>query len=169
MFVQGSRPSHTRLILILLQFSLPSKSYHVTPAMSCPLLFCLLGLSLLSPLCLLYKFISLRTLLSFSIFPTAPVSFPTAVFHPSLCHSLLTSLLSSTHSPRNKCRDEDPYWIIVFAISLQVDSVIAFIHQGLCKPDPANPAFACPLRILDDLYVRKLRRFSGDGEMANCC
>lgn len=97
-----------------------------------------------------------------STFPTAPVSFHTAVFYPSLCRSLLTSLLSSTHSPRNKRHDEDPYWIIVFAISLWVDSVIAFIHQGLCKPDPA---FAFPQRILDDLSIRKLQRFSGDGNI----
>ncbi len=97
-----------------------------------------------------------------SIFPTAPVSFPTTVFYPSLCCSLLTSLLSSTHSPRNKHCNEDPYLIIVFAISLWVDSVIAFIHQGLCKPDPANPAFAFPQRIPDDLSVRELQRFSRD-------
>lgn len=93
---------------------------------------------------------------------TAPLSFPTAVFYPSLCCSFLTSLLSSTHSSRNKHCNEDLYWIIVFAISLWVDSVIAFIHQGLCEPDPANLAFAFPQRVLDDLSIKKLQRFSRD-------
>lgn len=95
--------------------------------------------------------------------PTAPVSFPTTVFYPSLRCSLLTSLLSSTHSSRNKHCNENLYWIIVFAISLWVDSVIAFIHQGLCESDPPNPAFAFPQRIPDDLSIKKLQRFSRDG------
>lgn len=68
--------------------------------------------------------------------------------------SLMTSLLFSTHSPPNQHCNEDPYWIIVFAICLWVDSVIGFIHLGLCKPDPANPAFAFPQRILDDLSIK---------------
>lgn len=70
------------------------------------------------------------------------------------------SLLSSTHSTRNKHCNEDPYWIIVSAISLWVDRVIAFIHQGLCMPDPTNSVFAFLQEILDDLSIKKLQRFS---------
>lgn len=81
--------------------------------------------------------------------------------YPSLCGSLLTSFLSSAHSHHNNHRIEDPYWIIVFAISLWVDGVITSIQQGPCKPDPANPAFALPRRTLGDLCNQ---RFGHDGE-----
>lgn len=123
----------------------PSVLIHITPL--CPHLF-----HYSSPL--------------LSTSPTAPASFPTTVSYPSLCCSHLTSLLSSTHSPCNKHCNEDPYWIVVFAISLWVDSVIAFIHQGLCETDPANSAFAFQERVLDDLSIKKLQRFSYDGKIA---
>lgn len=45
---------------------------------------------------------------------------------------------------------EDPYWIIVLAIRLQFDSVIAFIHRGFWTSDLASPAFAFPLGVRYD-------------------
>ncbi len=54
----------------------------------------------------------------------------------------------------------------MFAISLWVDSVIAFIHQGLCVLDPPNSEFAFPQRVLDVLSIKKLQRFRPDGWIA---
>lgn len=112
---------------------LPSVLIHVSPL--CPHLFPLLGSS----------------------------PFPSVVAFPTALVSFLFPLPCSNHSPRNKHCNEDPYWIIVFAVRLWVDSVIGFIHQGLCERDPASPAFAFPQGILDGLSIKRLQIFSRDG------
>lgn len=122
----------------------------------------LIYFSLLSPLCPLYLFMSLHSAHIFS-HCSAPHLFFSVITFPTALVSFLFPLLCSNHSPRNKHCIEDLYWIIVFAIRLWVDSVIGFIHQGLCERDPANPAFAFPQRILDDLSIKRLQIFSRDG------
>lgn len=95
-----------------------------------------------------------------------PDSFLSWIFCPQSCHQDFLSGLSLSFSshlsfdagfplfpphPTSPCFPpfpvEDPYWIIVLAIRLCSDSVIAFIYQCSCKPDPASPCICISTEI----------------------